>query len=193
MMDPTRKKSPHLYHLFSCSHLTRLLDTLQDALLGAAVQKHGTEQWALIAELFPNKTESHCLRRYQSVLMPPFRKGPWTDEEDEKISDLVNKYGAKKWSFVASNLPGRKAKQCKKEVSPSDRIVTASTCLSVSRSLMTQCLFHSSGRERWHNHLQPDISKAEWTEQEDRIVLEFHQSNGNKWSELAKKLPGRYA
>lgn len=48
------------------------------------------------------------------------------------------------------------------------------------------------GRERWHNHLKPDISKAEWTEEEDRTILELHQSVGNKWSELAKKLPGRY-
>ncbi len=59
-------------------------------------------------------SEAHCIRRYQSALMPPIlRKSSWTPEEDAKISELVTKYGAKKWAFIASNLPGRKPKQCK--------------------------------------------------------------------------------
>ena len=26
-------------------------------------------------------------------------------------------------------------------------------------------------RERWHNHLNPDIKKEKWTEQEDEIII----------------------
>ena len=33
-------------------------------------------------------------------------KGPWTEEEDRKVVELVGKYGPKKWSQIASELPG---------------------------------------------------------------------------------------
>ncbi|CAI9757441.1 unnamed protein product [Fraxinus pennsylvanica] len=46
-------------------------------------------------------------------------------------------------------------------------------------------------RERWHNHLRPDIKKDVWSEEEDKILIEAHAEVGNKWSEIAKKLPRR--
>ncbi|MCD9642742.1 hypothetical protein HAX54_029684 [Datura stramonium] len=46
-------------------------------------------------------------------------------------------------------------------------------------------------RERWHNHLRPDIKKELWTEEEDRILIEAHAEIGNKWAEIAKRLAGR--
>jgi hypothetical protein len=34
-------------------------------------------------------------------------------QEDDRIMELVGKYGAKKWSVIAQNLPGRIGKQCR--------------------------------------------------------------------------------
>ena len=48
-------------------------------------------------------------------------------------------------------------------------------------------------RERWHNHLNPNISKAPWSEEEDRIILRNQRDGppgtGNRWAEIAA--PGR--
>ena len=44
---------------------------------------------------------------------------------------------------------------------------------------------------RWHNHLNPNISKEPWTEKEELALIRAHQIYGNKWAELSKFLPGR--
>lgn len=47
-------------------------------------------------------------------------------------------------------------------------------------------------RERWYNHLDPEIKKEPWTDEEDRLVIELHAKLGNRWAEIAKHLDGRY-
>ncbi|EFH61926.1 MYB119 [Arabidopsis lyrata subsp. lyrata] len=46
-------------------------------------------------------------------------------------------------------------------------------------------------RERWHNHLRPNIKKDGWSEEEEKVLVESHMRIGNKWAEIAKLIPGR--
>ena len=46
-------------------------------------------------------------------------------------------------------------------------------------------------RERWFNHLDTNISKSPWTEEEDRLIVEQRLIKGNKWAQISKLLPGR--
>nr|URY18751.1 MYB protein [Zanthoxylum bungeanum] len=130
----------------------------EDETLRKAVATFKGKSWKKIAEFFPDRSEVQCLHRWQKVLNPDLVKGPWTQEEDDKITELVSKYGPTKWSVIARCLPGRIGKQC---------------------------------RERWHNHLNPDIKKDAWTLEEELALMNAHQIHGNKWAEIAKVLPGR--
>jgi hypothetical protein len=39
--------------------------------------------------------------------------------------------------------------------------------------------------------LNPGVSKAAWSVQDDRVIIENHAIYGNKWAEIARFLPGR--
>ncbi|KAI4346727.1 hypothetical protein L6164_007599 [Bauhinia variegata] len=48
-----------------------------------------------------------------------------------------------------------------------------------------------SCRLRWVNYLKPGLKKGKITPQEESIIFELHAVLGNKWSTIAKYLPGR--
>lgn len=47
-------------------------------------------------------------------------------------------------------------------------------------------------RERWYNHLNPDIRKELWSVEEDKIIIESHAELGNKWAKISARLPGEF-
>ncbi|XP_042512662.1 transcription factor MYB3R-3-like [Macadamia integrifolia] len=85
----------------------------EDETLRKAVQAFRGKCWKRIAAFFPDRSEVQCLHRWQKVLNPELVKGPWTQEEDDSIIELVAKYGPTKWSVIAKSLPGRIGKQCR--------------------------------------------------------------------------------
>lgn len=46
-------------------------------------------------------------------------------------------------------------------------------------------------RERYFNHLQPNIKKGNWSDEEDNIIIQLQAQIGNQWSAMTKSLPGR--
>ncbi|KAH6768413.1 myb domain protein 79 [Perilla frutescens var. frutescens] len=48
-----------------------------------------------------------------------------------------------------------------------------------------------SCRLRWVNYLRPDLKRGQITPHEERIILELHARWGNRWSTIARSLPGR--
>ncbi|THG22534.1 myb-related protein 340-like [Camellia sinensis] len=48
-----------------------------------------------------------------------------------------------------------------------------------------------SCRLRWVNYLKPGLKRSKITPQEEGIIIELHALWGNKWSTIARYLPGR--
>ncbi|XP_039027585.1 transcription factor MYB59-like [Hibiscus syriacus] len=48
-----------------------------------------------------------------------------------------------------------------------------------------------SCRLRWVNYLRPGLKRGHITPQEEGIIAELHAIWGNKWSTIARYLPGR--
>merc|ERR1712176_523209 len=74
--------------------------------------------WVLLASTLLGRNEKQCKRRYNNLTLKNknncMKKGGWTVEEDCKIMEFVNTFGEFKWSTLASQLPERVAKQCKR-------------------------------------------------------------------------------
>ncbi|XP_010514673.1 PREDICTED: transcription factor MYB24-like [Camelina sativa] len=61
---------------------------------------------------------------------------------------------------------------------------TVAKCAGLNRS-------GKSCRLRWVNYLRPGLKRGQITPQEEGIILELHSLWGNKWSTIARYLPGR--
>ncbi|GJZ55958.1 transcription factor MYB2-like protein [Tanacetum coccineum] len=48
-----------------------------------------------------------------------------------------------------------------------------------------------SCRLRWVNYLRPDLKRGSITPQEEAVILDLHARWGNRWSTIARSLPGR--
>nr|AXF54209.1 MYB2 [Cucurbita pepo] len=48
-----------------------------------------------------------------------------------------------------------------------------------------------SCRLRWINYLHPDLKRGAFSPQEERLIIHLHSLLGNRWSQIAARLPGR--
>ncbi|XP_044066333.1 v-myb avian myeloblastosis viral oncogene homolog-like 2a isoform X3 [Siniperca chuatsi] len=85
----------------------------EDENLKILISNFGKKDWKTIASFLPGRTEFQCMHRWKKHLDPDLVKGFWSKEEDEKIVELVGKYGTKHWSLIAKHLKGRLGKQCR--------------------------------------------------------------------------------
>ncbi|KAL6138518.1 hypothetical protein ACLB2K_063800 [Fragaria x ananassa] len=87
------------------------------------------------------------------------RKGPWLEEEDERLTMYVRLKGNRRWDALAKESGLRRSGR--------------------------------SCRLRWLNYLRPNLRHGHITVEEKKIILQLHELWGNKWSKIARMLPGR--
>ncbi|PWA32053.1 hypothetical protein CCH79_00020410, partial [Gambusia affinis] len=118
-----------------------MMTMMMDELLRRLVKERGASSWSSVALSFRvsvsvghlvwssvvvtsggalslsffqgHRSEVQCQRRWQQIKNPELVKGPWTQEEDRRVMELVQKYGVKRWSLIAKHLHTRNGKQCR--------------------------------------------------------------------------------
>jgi len=139
----------------------------------------------------------------------------WSEEDVELLRSLAEQYqdtaSAPRWSDIATNFPGMSAFDClqKWQTLTSAPVIKGKGSWTVEednilrdkRSLYgrkwAKIAAHLPGRqgkqcrERYVNHLDPNLKKGEWTDDEEAILIALHEHHGNRWANIAKQLPGR--
>jgi hypothetical protein len=139
--------------------------------------------------------------------------GSWTADDVRLLKMLVEQYRdtAPRWNDIASNFQNRSAFECLAKwqaVSDSNAVkgkgswtAEEDQILREKRALYgrkwAKIASYLPGRhgkqcrERYVNHLNPELKKGEWTDDEEAVLVALRQIHGNRWANISKALPGR--
>mmetsp|Transcript_2283 Transcript_2283/g.2758 ORF Transcript_2283/g.2758 Transcript_2283/m.2758 type:complete len:595 (+) Transcript_2283:190-1974(+) len=162
------------------------------------------------------KGESVVTETPEMTLSPKKKKKDttaWTEAETSLLSSLTEQYQdtSPRWADIASSIPGKTAIEClqKWQTLSSPPVIKGKGSWTVEednilrdkRALYgrkwAKIAAHLPGRqgkqcrERYVNHLDPNLKKGEWTDDEEAILIALHEHHGNRWANIAKQLPGR--
>jgi hypothetical protein len=134
----------------------------------------------------------------------------WTPEEDALLRESVAQSFSMNWKALEPQFPGKKSQQLferwtkvldpfllkgawtRQEDETIVDFVRVNGCKSwTTLAKMLPGRIGKQCRERWMNHLNPELCRDQWTREEDCLVMELHERFGNKWSRIAEHMPGR--
>ena len=84
----------------------------EDALLRTLVMRYGENKWENIAQLMKGRNPRQCKDRWVYYLSPRVNNSPWTEEDEAKLVELVNRIGFH-WVRISKLFPGRTDTQIK--------------------------------------------------------------------------------
>ena len=123
----------------------------------------------------PNKTEIRCFKRWK--YLKRLEDNPNADEEsvtsEKKPAQIQN---STQWSKEEDKILKEKVEQ----YGTQNWVIIARF---LPDRLGRQC------RERWHNVIDPNIVRREWTKEEDEFILKMFNQIGSKWSQISKMDP----
>jgi myb proto-oncogene protein len=85
----------------------------EDKRLVDAVKLFGNWNWQQVASVMDNRTGQQCLHRWSKSLDPAIKRTPWTQQEDQILTNTVKIYGAGNWRKIQRFVKGRTDVQCR--------------------------------------------------------------------------------
>ncbi|XP_037095942.1 snRNA-activating protein complex subunit 4 isoform X1 [Syngnathus acus] len=119
--------------------------------------------WHLIAqELGTGRTAFMCLQTFQRFISSSLKRGAWTPDEDQKLTQLVEKMrigNFTPYTQISYFMEGRD---------------------------ISQLIY------RWSSVLDPQLKKGPWSKEEDQLLLRAVKRHGEKsWWKIRLEVPGR--
>ena len=62
--------------------------------------------WTTVSHLMGTRTARQCRERYINYLTPGLKNGAWSEDEENLLSEMYEKYGPK-WSYITTFFPTR--------------------------------------------------------------------------------------
>mmetsp|Transcript_11512 Transcript_11512/g.13220 ORF Transcript_11512/g.13220 Transcript_11512/m.13220 type:complete len:248 (+) Transcript_11512:245-988(+) len=112
---------------------------------------------------YSRRTTIKTKRRRKNKAAKNWKKGIWDTDEDEVLLKAVN--------LQRDNVDN------KINWAPVSELVKTRSC--------KQC------RERWVNHLNPQVRKTKWLPHEDEQLLHLGALYPKKWAKISREIPGR--
>ncbi|KAL6321407.1 hypothetical protein AAG906_016505 [Vitis piasezkii] len=78
--------------------------------------------------------------------------------------------------------------------SPLDSLLFNGASWKIHDDIATLAGLSRSGKsctERWNNHLDPNVNRENFSQEEDDAIICFRSLYGNSWASIAAHLPGR--
>ncbi|KIW93494.1 uncharacterized protein Z519_06099 [Cladophialophora bantiana CBS 173.52] len=146
---------------------------------------------------------------------PPLSRVPrrWTPEEDsilraEATYQLIAAGSVRGWNRIASKLPGRMEKDCRKRWSKISENVKKGNWDPAEDAKLREAVQAIGTRwtqvaeavgtrhadqcaKRWTQCLDPSIDHSDWREEEDNRLLAEVTASGRNWKKIAEYFPGR--
>jgi hypothetical protein len=112
-LRPSINPGLHLAN-FSSRKKNELWSEPEDIRLLAGILKFGLGAWGSIARFVGNnRTKAQCCQRWCRGMDPRISKSLWTADEDEKLQELVRRFGNKSWTRIAMEFGNRCDAQCR--------------------------------------------------------------------------------
>ncbi|CAD8202884.1 unnamed protein product [Paramecium pentaurelia] len=129
------------------------------------IRKIPIKVWEEVEQLMSRRTVELCKHKWNDLLKLSLQQTPWTQEQDEQLIQLINQSKEdgmqNKWCNIANLL----------NIQFKDSPRTGKQC-----------------RERWNNHLNPEINRHPWNMQEDIELLELVKKKQKRWALISKIL-----
>lgn len=153
-------------------------------------------------------------RKKNRIGKTPAEKINWTSEEDQELKRLVQIYGENSWHRLCKFMPNKTEIRCfkrwlelseQKTSEPKDTEVHKGSAWTPEEDILLKQKVEEFGtqnwviiarflngrlgrqcRERWHNVLNPEIVRKEWTKEEDAFIVRMQAEVGSKWAMISK-------
>ena len=122
--------------------------------------------------------------------IPIFKKGKWSEDEDNLLIKYTNKFGVGKWNKIERFFVGRTRKQIRQRYISNIKIKKISDEITQNISYNSYSSSSSDEEENKDNLIAGEKIIFKWDDYLDRVLLKEYFLNKKSWVKISKKIPG---